>query len=313
MVDPAWNERIKRLREVLKSEHGKKLSQGQLAEQFELSQSQWSRIESGKQQPPENVQDWIAKEERALGIEARALVERGGQRSPHFSYTPATFRRLRDESVKHAKSLRLDAEITLNTQDERYADTVLTLTFEELTVPASDPLYLDCLGILPTVEPAKSSPNRLQFEKTSEMSLGKWNAERADVEEDPRAKKHIGPHALLYKINQCDRYDKLIIPIIANKSVRIDEIDAAGVPVYSDCPIESISISIKFNNLLPSKPPLAQAYLLRRTLTESRPLSLAEELEQRVHRNRHTYSFENLLYPKAGYGYCIAWPSLVRA
>lgn len=313
VVDPAWSERIKRLRGVLKGEDGKKLSQGELAEKFELSQSQWSRIESGKQQPPEKVRDWIAKEERALGIEARALVDRGGQRSPHFSYTAATFRRLRDESVKHAKSLRLDAEITLNTQDPRYADTLLTLTFEELTVPTGDPLYLDCLGILPTVGPAKSSPNKLEFEKTSEMSLGKWQAERARVEEDPRAKKHIGPHAILYKILSCDKYDNLIIPIIAKKSVRIDDIDAAGLPVYSDCPVESISISVKFNKLLPSKPPLAQAYLLRRTLTESRPVYLAEELEQRIHKNNHTYSIDNLLYPKAGYGYCIAWPSLVRA
>ena len=311
MVDPAWSDRIKRLREVLKGEDGKKLSQGILAEQFELSQSQWSRIESGKQQPPEKVQAWIAKQERALGVESRALIERGGQRSPHFSYTPTTFRRLRDESTKHAKSLRLDAEITLNTEDDRYADTLLTLTFEELTVPESDPLYLDCLGILPTVKPSKSS-NMLQFEKTSELILGEPKADRAKVVEDPRAKVNIGPHALLYRILSCDKYDKLSVPIIAKKSIRINDIDAAGIPVYSDCPVEFPSISVKFNGLLPSRPPLAQAYLLRRTLTESRPLSLAEELEQRIHRNKHTYSFDNLLYPKAGYGYCIAWPSLVR-
>jgi transcriptional regulator with XRE-family HTH domain len=314
MMGQTWSDRIKRLRQELRGKDGKRLSQGELADQFDLSQSQWSRIEGGLQQPPKEVEEWIEQQEKVLGIKDKALIERGGHRSPQFSYSPATFRKLWDDSSKHAKSLSLHTEITVNPHDENYADTVLTLTFEELTVPESDPLYLDCVGLLPTIKPAKSSPNILQFEKTSDVSLGKPPyAKRAIVEEDERSKLHIGPHALLYKIRFCDPYDTLTIPIIAKKAVRIDEIDAAGVPIYSDCPVECLSISLKFNGLLPTDPPVAQAYLLRRTLTESRPLSLAGGLQYRIHsRTAFMYSFENLLYPKTGYGYCIAWPSLKR-
>jgi hypothetical protein len=124
----------------------------------------------------------------------------------------------------------------------------------------------------------------------------------------------IGPHALGYRISPVDESDEVSVTIEAERGVRLSGIDAIGVPIYADCPVNSVSLDIKFIGLKPRTPPppKAEVYLLRRTLVDSRPLDLAGDLDHRIiSEEESSFAFERLRFPKAGYGFCIAWDTLV--
>lgn len=289
------------------------LSQGKFAAQFNVSQSQVSRWEAGEEMTP-TVLQWLKTKAKNLGEVPEGSTP--GTDSLLYSYPSQTFRRLWDESPKRLGHLHAQAEIRPSSSNPAYADATLTLTFQGLRVPRGDTLYLDCLGILPKLSPVVVDGERfLQFKESeaSRLSLKHVSARRAKVEEIKEVGSLIGPHAVGYELSQVDEADEVSVVIEAERGVRMKGIDAIGAPVYADCVVGALSVSVTFTDLKPGTPPppKAEVYLLRRTLVESRPLDLAGDLDHRVSDvHGGTFSFERLLYPKAGYGYCIAWDTL---
>jgi transcriptional regulator with XRE-family HTH domain len=298
---------LKRVRKALS------LSQGKFAAQFNVSQSQVSRWEAGEDMTP-NVLEWLKKKANSLGEPPGDTTV--GTASLLYSYPTSTFRRLWDESSKRMEHLHAQADIRPSTSNPDYADAILTLTFQGLRVPRGDSLYLDCLGVLPKLSPVIIKDEKFLQVKESEASrltLKDVKARRAKVKEIKEVRELIGPHAIGYELSQVDEADEVSVVIEAERGVRVKGIDAIGAPVYADCVVASLSVSITFFGLKPGTPPppKAEVYLLRRTLVESRPLDLAGDLEHRVSDiHDGTFSFERLIYPKAGYGYCIAWDTL---
>ena len=290
------------------------ISQKRLAEQFNASQSQVSRWEAGEDLPP-NVLEWVK-------TNADNLNEVPGEGSPGttsllYSYPVATFRRLWDESPKRMKHLHVQAVVKPSTTNPGFADAKMILTIQGLQVPRKDSLYLDCLGVLPKLSHIIHDTNEyLGFKEseTSALKIVRWDAKRAKVKEFTEVHDLIGPHALGYEISKVDEADEIVIEIDADRGVRLKGIDAIGAPVYADCVVASLSVGVTFAGLRPDTLPKAEVYLLRRTLVESRPLDLAGDLDHHVvegQEDKHLeYAFEKLLYPKAGYGYCIAWDTL---
>lgn len=302
--------RLERVRESLK------LGQKALAEKLgpNVGQSDVSRWESGEKAVPEFVSRFITKMESELD-----LVDTSVESDIHtsdFCYGATTFRRVWAESKKRIQSIWAEA-IIRPSKKAGFADAEMKIRFTGVTLPRNDPLYLDCIGVVPELKPEKS---RFYFDESEGSSLewiGRIRAEGdtrpmlGDVEEVRSAKKTVGPFALAYQLRNVLPDDSIEVAFKAWRGVRTNQIDAIGVPVYGDCPVESLGLSVTFEGLEPQPTPTAQFYLLRRTLSESRPLDLVDGLTVDKDRTgKQTFSFKNLRYPRPGFGFCIAWGSL---
>jgi hypothetical protein len=140
-----------------------------------------------------------------------------------------------------------------------------------------------------------------------------------EVKEEPKVRDVLGPHALAYRLEKMRPTEKIVVEFTGTRGAHADNIDGVGYSVYADCPVEALSISVTFQDVFPVDPPVAQVFLLRRTITDSHPVHLVGGLEckegDHVEGNsttkKVTYSFKNnLLYPRPGYGFVIAWGRL---
>ncbi len=131
------------------------------------------------------------------------------------------------------------------------------------------------------------------------------------VEEHRRVKETLGPHALGFHLLNVVEDDVIEVTITARRGVYTDRIDGVGLPIYSDCPVENLGISVDFVGLVPRPAPRIKVSPLRRTLVTHHPPHLTGGLEvKRVDESGHRYAVENLLYPRPGFSYCIAFGSL---
>lgn len=307
MADELWGKRLKQARKF------RRMTQGVLAEQFGTSQTQLSRMEGGEPLT-EALKEWV------LSVEEESRESGGlrldGTRSNLYSYSAALARRLSEESSMRLRHLEANAEIRAS-KVSGFADAKLQIYFRGLRVPRGEAFYLDCLGAFPPLSPAKGMGGHvLQFDQRegSKLTLEWDKPKRATIREVTKVQTVIGPHALGYEISNADEDDNISVTIHAERGVRTDEIDAIGVPVYADCPVEAVSLRVAFIDLVPKTPPKAEVYLLRRTIVESRPVDLAGFLDHQIINESHNhYAFDKLLYPRMGFGYCIAWSTLVKA
>ena len=182
---------------------------------------------------------------------------------------------------------------------------MLTITYEGMTVPRENPYYSDCLGYLPKLKRVVVGRHGIyQFKEreASKLSLdeAKSGGQRATVEVNHSVGEKLGPYALGYKLSGVDEDDTVRVTIRAERGVRTDDIDAIGVPVHSDCPVESFSLHVQFINLVPGTPPKAEVFLLSAPFVDSRPLDLAGNLDHKViNESTNSSSFSSLFVPKA--------------
>jgi transcriptional regulator with XRE-family HTH domain len=131
----------------------------------------------------------------------------------------------------------------------------------------------------------------------------------------PDVQLELGPHTCGYELRDVSKSEEITTTIYCVRGVRADRLDGIGAPVYADAPVRSLSLSVTFHDgLLPDPEPTdANVYLLRRTLVESRPASLAGGLKVSVTKSKRKFAFQNLQRPRVGFGYCLAWGSLVKS
>ena len=194
----------------------------------------------------------------------------------------------------------------------------MRILFEGVELPPDDPLYYDCLAVAPELKDDEEDENKVFYNK-NEGTEYTWigctlkgplpmlgSVEEFDV-------KRVGAFAIGYELKNVLREDPVEVVFNAHRGARTDRIDAVGVPVYADCPVEFLSVSVTFEHLIPDRKPTAQFYLLRRTRVETQPLHLVGGLDIiESDDGTHTFSFQNLRYPRPGFGFCIAWGSLSK-
>lgn len=296
------------------------LSQEQLAQRLGISQKQVSLMERGLAEPSPEARRFSLEPEIFLQADPRAAVRPArrpseGVLSHTYSLQPATFRRLWQESPKRAEHMALEAVVkkssSKGTDKYFFADVDLKIIFEGLRVPKNELLYLDCVGLVPDLT---KEGNRWFFSEAtgSVVTLEDSNAKRADIKEDDQVRLKIGPYATAYKIANADPNDSIVVTLRGERACKSNQVDSAGIPVYPDCVIRKLSVSVTFEDLKPTPDPSAQVWLLRRTLGDGRPLDLSSDIDLRVAETRNKFQFKHLLYPKPGYGYCIAWGGLER-
>lgn len=285
-------------------------SQTRLGEEFDKSQKIVSFWESGTIEIPDKVKQWV-KVELENPTELERGIEESGVLSAEYSDSRASFQRRWVERPKRLEHLSGEAIIRPNKEAPAFADADFRITFEGLFVPRNDELYMDCIGVH---APLKKTSDGHCFKELEGSSL-KWVEpvhQRGEVGEVPDVQRMLGPHAIGYRLSNVDEEDRVIIRIKAIRGVRAEGIDSIGVPVYEHCPVRFVSIKVKFVGLTPKTRPRAEVYLLSRTSYKSWPLDLAGGVEVDVFEDQTEYFFERLQYPKAGFGYCIAWDSLER-
>lgn len=310
-----WSQRLLRVRKRLR------LNQQDFVDELarsgiHASQSDISRWEGGKKLLPQELRDCVEKWEVELRISPQDAELEEEVHVPEFCFGATTFRQLWKESKKRIKRISADATISpCRPKVDGFADIEMTIRFEGISLPPNDPLFLDCLGVMPEL---KKKGNEYSFDKRngSELTWVACSGPRADrtigtVEEVEKVQASLGPYALGYRLVNVVEEVPVEVIIRGARGVRTDDIDAIGVPVYGYCPVESLSLSVTFEKLKPWPTPRASCYELTRTLGDSRPLELAGGLKvTSIDAAAHRYSFENLLYPKVGHGFCIAWDRL---
>ena len=307
------------------------VSQQVLAVRFDVSQKQISLMENGDSELSQKAIEYI--EEHGADDDG---AEDAGETSPRYSYTRPTFNRLWAESEKRVEHMLLRGTIEPS-RWEGFVDTTLEIDFQGLRVPrGEDALYMDCVGVVPQTRPPSDDSMIWTFDASEGTDLKFVNetiaddasasakqkdqrrphkiafsrAQRAHVEAVPEVRNQVGPHAAAYTISRADEDDVVQVVLRADRGCRTDRVEAVGLPVYPDCVVKRLSISLTFIDIEPTTHPSAQVWLVRRTVGDGRPLDLASGLDITVKENSTKYSFDNLLYPKAGFGYAIAWGGL---
>jgi transcriptional regulator with XRE-family HTH domain len=282
-----------------------------------LAQSTLSRYEKGVVPMPGAVTKVIEQLERSpevqkyikpFGTEDSADGPDGPDlESREFSYGETTFNRLKNEVPNQIE--HMFGDFVVSRPKNGFADVHMELHLYGVTAP--EPLYLDCLGVPPPL--IRGEGNGYQFfpDQGSDLKLVAPKSAVAEVKEDERVRKAIGPHALGYTVTSkvgLGRIPAVSLTVEGARGLKTTEIDSVGVAAYADFLVERLSLRVRFERLRPVGL-VPQVYLLRRTPLGSKPMSLEDPLQLRVlHESKSPeYTLTRLVRPKAGWAYCLAW------